>query len=532
MTGGAPPPGGISLRGVGYRYPSAPALAVAEVDLDVSPGEVVLLTGPTGCGKSTALRLAAGLLQRHGAGEVRGQVRVGGEDPATTPPGQRVRLLGLVGQEPGDQLVAGTLADEVAFAMESAGMSPREIEARLPALLSAVGLDLPPDRDPRTLSGGQTQRLVTAAALSAGARALVLDEPVAQLDPLGARALLQALRALADDGVAVLLVEHRLEACWPLVDRVVVMAGGRVVDQAARAAVGPGHPLLGTLRRLGLRVPATLDLADRLGRPVEEAERWTPPPAPAVAPLAPGEVLLEGRALTFRHPGAAAPAVRAVDLALRVGERLALLGGNGAGKSTLLALLSGELPAPGLRATADRVAVPQDPDLALFCETVAEELAHGPRERGARDPAAAVDRAARALSVADLRDRAPQALSRGQRLRVAVAAALACQPRLLLLDEPTSGQDHDQVEAMFVALRQAMADGALVFATHDVDLALRHATAVLVLDGGRVVARGAPGPTLLSLPAGVPLEVGSLARLAIAAGRPGASAAELLAGAP
>lgn len=526
---------GVSLRGVGYRYPSAAAPAVAQVDLEVPPGAVVLLTGPTGCGKSTVLRLAAGLLQRHGAGQVQGQVRVGGLDPATTRPGQRVRLLGLVGQEPGDQLVAGTLADEVAFAMESAGMASDEIEARLPGLLAAVGLDLPPQRDPRTLSGGQTQRLVTAAALSAGARALVLDEPVAQLDPLGARALLQALRALADDGVAVLLVEHRLEACWPVVDQVVVMEGGRVVDQAARAEVGPGHSLLRTLRRLGLRVPAALDLADRLGRSVEEAAAWVPaaPPPAAPTPAAPpGPELLSARGLSFRHPGAAAPAVDGVDLVLRAGERLALLGANGAGKSTLLAMLSGELPAPGLRAPADRVAVPQDPDLALFCETVEEELAHGPRERGAPDREARVARAAQALSVAELLPRAPQALSRGQRLRVAVAAALACQPRLLLLDEPTSGQDHDQVEGMFVALREAMADGALVFATHDVELALRHATSVLVLDQGRVVAAGAPGPTLLALPPQVPVEVGPVARLAIAAGRPGATVAELLAEAP
>jgi len=511
---------GLSLRGVGYRYPSVAAPTVSGVELAVAPGEILLLTGPTGCGKSTLLRLAAGLLQRHGQGQVQGEVAVDGRDPAALAPSERVRALGLVGQEPGDQLVAGTVGDEIAFAMESAGWSAAAIEAALPALQARVGLDLALDRDPRTLSGGQTQRLVIAAALSAGAGTLVLDEPLAQLDPAGAEELLRALRTIADGGVAVLLVEHRLEACLPVVDRVAIMAEGRLVDTVFAAALRPGSEAVRTLRALGLVVPGRLDLADRLAPRQVEAVTFRPPGG---EPPVLGETLWEGRGLGFTWRGAPGPALVGVDLRLRAGERVALLGGNGAGKSTLLGLLSGQLRSPGLRPPAGVVAVPQDPDLALFCPTVQEELAVGPREGGHADVAGQVDRAAAALSVAGLRDRPPQALSRGQRLRVAVAAALACAPRVLLLDEPTSGQDHDQVERMMSALVAALSGGALVFATHDVDLALRHATTVYVLDQGRIVAAGTPAGVMAALP------LPPLARLCRDRGLPPATAAELAA---
>ncbi len=469
----------VILSGAGYRYPSASVWAARDVDLEVGAGEIVLLAGPTGCGKSTVLRLAAGLLQRHGDGEVAGRVAIDGADPAAARPATRVRRVGFVAQELADQLVTGTVGDELAFAQESAGVAPAAIAARLPELLAGVGLAVDPERSTAALSGGQAQRLAVGAALSAGARTLVLDEPLAHLDPTGAAALLARLRALADDGVAVLLVEHRLEACLAVADRVVVMVDGRVVASAAAAAVVPGAPIVGRMRALGLSLPGELDLADRLHPRAPEACDYPLPPAPAVAP---GRELAVVRGAAFRYPGAREDALRGVDLVVRAGERVALVGGNGGGKSTLLAVLA--------KAARGVVAVPQDPDLALFCPTVREELAYGPREARAADVPARVAAAAAALSVAPLLDRPPQGLSRGQRLRVAVAAALACRPRLLLLDEPTAGQDHDQVERTFAALASALADGALVFATHDLDLALRWATRLVVIEGGQVVGEG------------------------------------------
>ncbi len=475
----------LSLRGAGYRYPSAAAPAARDVSLDVAPGEIVLLTGPTGCGKSTVLRLAAGLLARHGSGEVLGEVRLGagdGLDPATLPPAARAAQVGFVAQNPNRQLITGTLGDEVAFAMESVGRSPDAIASAVPDLLARVGLPATPERSTEALSGGERQRLMVAAGLSAGAGLLLLDEPLAHLDPAGARHLLGVLRRLADEqDLAVLLVEHRLGPTLPVADRLAVMADG-----VLRSVVPAATPDRELLAHLGLRLPPDPAQTSTL-EPSSDVRAAKPAQTPTLATRG---ALLTATDLTWSWPKAAAPALREVSATVHRGERIALLGGNGAGKSTLLACLVGAARARGVtRADGVRsVRVPQDPDLSLFCETVRAELAYGPREN--RRPAALADRlaldAAAALSVGDLLDRPPQALSRGQRLRVAVAAALACEPDVLVLDEPTSGQDHDQVERMMEALRDDRR--ALLFATHDVALALRHATRVWVLDGGRLVA--------------------------------------------
>jgi len=193
---------------------------------------------------------------------------------------------------------------------------------------------------------------------------------------------------------------------------------------------------------------------------------------------------------------------------------VALLGGNGAGKSTLLAALAGDLGEEATARSGAAVDVPQDPDLALFCPTVFDELAYGPREQGEADGPVGerVDGAAGLLSIGDLLDRPPQALSRGQRLRCAVAAALSCRPEILLLDEPTSGQDAEQVEQMMRGIGQDLGpDRLLVFATHDVDLALRHATRILVLEEGRIVLDGAPAIVLSKLDEGGDLVLPPLA---------------------
>lgn len=506
----------LSLSSACYRYPAATSWTVQDVSLSIASGEVVVLTGPTGSGKSTLLRLIAGLLQRHGQGDFSGQIRVEGVDPAHAQPADRVRLTGFVSQEPGDQLVSGTAGDELAFAMESARQPAAAIEAAIPQLLQTVGLSIRTDRATDALSGGQTQRLVTGAALSAGAGLLLLDEPLAQLDPGGAQALLARLAELAAQGMSIVMVEHRLEAALQVATRLLVMDHGRIEADAPIDALVPGGELIGLLRRLGLTVPGMLDLADRLAPRRPSAVRFVAPPLPP-APQ-PGAVLLHATGLRHRYEGADGDALRGVDLKLQVGERVALLGGNGAGKSTLLGLLSGRLEGGPQRPVT--VSVPQDPDLALFCATVADELSYGPQEHGCSDEDSAqrVAQAAAALSITELLERAPQSLSRGQRLRCAVAAALTCQPRLLLLDEPTSGQDHDQIERMMMALREHLTDGALVFATHDIDLALRHATRVIVLHDGEEIASGAPAAALASLPPAVPIVLPPLATFCLSRG--------------
>lgn len=503
----------LRLDAVSYRYPGDRTTTVGPIDLEVPGGQLVLLTGPTGCGKSTLLRLAGGLLQRHGRGEFAGRVRIGEANPAQVAPSERVGLLGFVSQEPSDQIVAASIGDEIAFGLESAGWSSEAIQARIQEQLEIFDLPRNPLRAALALSGGQRQRLVVAAALAAQAPLLLLDEPLSQLDPVAALRLLGLLRKVADDGVTVLMVEHRVETCLPFCDRILVMDRGKVcLDRAGKDL--PLEPL----RQRGLAVPNLRDLEERSGLSLGElglklGSSTAEPTAPAdPSEVRPRTVRLEN--LEYSYPRSSEPALRDITLSLYRGERVALLGGNGAGKSTLLAAIAGELGGSARSSIGRVVDVPQDPDLTLFCPTVADEIAYGPREQRLPETELIerVRTTADRLSIGDLLARPPQSLSRGQRLRCAVAAALSCQPDILLLDEPTSGQDADQVERMMAGLSEEGGDQRLlVFATHNVDLALRHATRVLVLEAGRIVADGPPGRVLSELDHGGALVLPPLA---------------------
>lgn len=462
----------LELVGAGYAYAAGPG--AGPIDLRLEAAERVLVCGPSGSGKSTLLRLAAGLASRFGDGTARGRVRAAGRDPAALPPRDRPATVAFVSQEPTDQLLAGTVADELAFGPESAGWGAARVGAAIEEGVRAAGLDGLEDRDPRSLSGGQQQRLVVAAALAVGSPLLLLDEPLSQLDPGAVQRLLELLTARTVAGVCAVMVEHRLERALPWCTRAVVLEGGVVVFDGAPEALSTER-----IRALGLRLPGA-----RAAAALQPAA--LPPPAEPAAPA--GAVVCRAKGL--RHSYGDRVALHRQDVELRAGERVAVLGRNGAGKSTLLALLGG---AHGARVTPPGLLVPQEPDLSLFCATVGAELAYGPRERRVppAEVRATVEELAAAFALRDL-EQPPQAQSRGQRLRVAVAAALACRPSVLLLDEPTAGQDHHAVEGMLAALRRHLGAGALVFATHDLDLALRHATRVWVLDEGRRVFDGTP----------------------------------------
>lgn len=462
----------VELCAATWRYPSQSQPSLGPVDLTLGPGELVLMCGATGSGKSTLLLLASGLAEKHGQGEAGGRVTVFGRAPAGLSPAERAQTLAFVGQEPRDQLLAGSVGDELAFAAGAAGKSIESAE--LFAVMSRAGLDLPLDRPVRVLSGGQCQRLVVAAGLAAGARLILLDEPLAWLDPEGAAALVDVLRRLADDGVTVLVVEHRAELVLGVADRVVLLDQGRIVADTSAAEVD-------------------FVLLDRLG--VEHHTRpapASPAPLPASSPL-----LARWEALHAAWPGGP-EVLSGVSLELRRGERVAIRGPNGAGKSTLLACISGRL-GPRRSGGPRLVAVPQDADLSLFCRRVRDELEYGPREFGLRGQALRerVQEAASVMGIEALLDRPPQALSRGQRLRVAVAAALTSRPELLVLDEPSAGQDRGQIERMFGSIPPEV---AVVFATHDTRLAAAFAHRELHLHAGRVAAPAAAEPIVPSGP--------------------------------
>lgn len=455
-------------RAVGYRFVGG--AQIGPIDVEVRAGELTVLAGRTGSGKSVLARRLAGVLGALGHGEVLGQVVVAGDVLDGATPAQRAAAIGLVGQEVRDQIVAGTIADELAFGLRLRGEDEALIGRRVSEGLGRIGLS--GDRDPTALSGGEQQKVAVEAVLANGARALILDEPLAHLDADAARGLLAALRRHADRGRAVLIVEHRLEPLWAVADRLIVLRDGALVADGRPADLD-----LDALRGAGLRVPSFVDLLDRALRDRRAPEAWidaaSPPPQAASPRAHLGAWDLDARVggEVRLHP---------TRLTLDRGERVGVIGANGAGKSTLL------------RALADRggpafAVVPQDPDLTLFAATTYDEVAYAARERGLPVEPDTGHRL-RAFDLDGLGHRAPQSLSRGQRLRLAVAALAATSPDVLLLDEPTAGQDGDAITAMFDVLTQW--PGAVVFASHDLDVIARYATRVLWVDGGRVRADG------------------------------------------
>lgn len=492
----------LGLSNVAFRYPGRHAPALAGASLELHAGDFLAVAGPTGGGKSTLLKLIAGLLPGSSQGQLEGERRASAE-----------LRCGVVFQSPDDQIFSRRAWDEVAFGPRNACVDEMELARRVEEALAVVGLAGKGEADPSTFSGGQKQRLAIAAALALAPQLLVLDEPLSQLDPAGAHEVLAALgRLRRERGVALVLAEHRLDECLDLAGlegapgRMVAVSGGKLVYEGSLEPGEPRRRALTELGNLGLRVPIATEVARLVPaawaagvRDEASLDDWLAPPAAAAAAVIHDAPSVGAEVLTAEGAGykytASGFGLEAVDLRIHAGERLALLGSNGSGKSTLLALLGGALvPQTGVvRGTARRGYTFQNPDAMLIRDTVLEEAAFGPRFGLRLKPLEAESRARTALAALGLDGRpreAPLALSRGQRLRLAAASILSMGPEVLLLDEPTTGQDRTHIERLLQAVGEKC--GCVVFSTHDVDLACAWATRAVVLAGGRILADGRP----------------------------------------
>ncbi len=490
-------PGSVVWRAAAFAYPDAPP-ALGPLDLDVEPGAVVLVVGESGSGKSTLLRTVNGLVPHSSGGRFSGDVRASGRSITTHRPRDLADAVGFVHQTPEAQFVVDHVEHDIAFVLENLGTDAALMRRRVEEVLDALGVAHLRDRSPATLSGGERQRCAVAGALAAGPQILVLDEPTSMLDPQGADDVMSALRRLNDDlGTTVLLAEHRLERAGPLADRALLVQGGLVTADGAPgrvlAALASAPPVTHLGRLLGwepppLTVRDARNAARRAGLPdAITAARAAPPSG---APEASGDVLVAATGVTVSHGHRTV--LKPTDLTIRQGEIIAVLGRNGSGKTTLLrALADADLPTAGAVERHIPVAyVPQEPDSLLFSTTVRGEVEATLGLLGRKDPAA-VDRWLRTLRLEELADRHPRSLSVGQRQRVAIAAVAVGDAPVLVLDEPTRGIDATSRHALEDTLRHhAAGGGAVVLATHDIELAARVATTVLVLGDGDVVAHG------------------------------------------
>jgi len=524
------------FEGVTYAYPGAAQYVLDGVSWDVAAGETWLVLGPSGAGKSTLLRTFNGLVPQFTGGRFGGAMIVAGHAAHRLGPRAMSAHVGMLFQDPETAAVAPRVADDVAFALEQAGVPRAEMHRRVADTLAAVGIAHLAARELATLSGGERQRAALAAALVQAPRLLVLDEPTSQLDPPGARDVLDAVAAVQRaHGMSVVLAEHRLERVVGDATAAVFLPGdgsltaGEIRTQLRRLAAAPAMgahwlpPVVALARTRGweplpLTVAAARPFAVRDGLDHPIISPMPVMPATQAAHTA-GVPLIEAQGVCVTH--GTVTVLTDADLAVCAGEIVALVGPNGAGKTTLLRALIGvqtvtagrirlggrDVTTVGVRArlaVMPLAYVPQQPGSLLFAETVADELrltlaAHGMRRMPPRFGDVAGLLAAFGLS--GMAARYPRDLSVGERARLALAVTLAVDPPLVLLDEPTRGLDPG-AKATLAALLRALRDEGrgVLLVTHDAELVAHTADRVARMDGGRIVSIGTPRAVLTGTP--------------------------------
>jgi energy-coupling factor transport system ATP-binding protein len=437
------------LTHLSYWYPGADAPALLDVSL-VIDGGLTVVSGPSGGGKSTLLRVLNGLVPHFHGGRIAGAAEVDGHDIVATPTRSLARTVGFVFQDPELQTVYDVVDREVAFGLENIALAPREMADRVEEALHAAGVTHLAGRSMRTLSGGERQRVALASALVMRPLLVVLDEPTSQLDPQGASMVLDALKSVVDQGRAALIAEHRLERLIPFATALVTVESGSVSTGRPSPSTPPGHA------------------AHASGRSPRGPLAWSLVGATAGFG---GRVVLDS-----------------IDAAGHQGEVVALSGPNGGGKTTLLRLIAGALPpmAGKVERRPGRIAyLPQNPTALLHRPTLRSEVSLTLERAGDAETPEVILEELGLLAVAG---RYPRDLSCGERQRAALAAVLPGRPGLVLLDEPTRGMDAAARGALVGLVSRLRDSGSsIVLATHDSELRAALADRVLTVSGGKVV---------------------------------------------
>ena len=499
----------LIIEDVSYRYKVREDATLKHVCLYVAKGEMLLLAGRSGCGKSTLIKAVSGLLNTAGAGELYGKIYLDGNDTAFMKPEEIGILVGTVYQSPDDQLFAMTVADEVGFALENQGIEETIVNEEVSRVLQRVGLKGFEKNSIHTLSGGQRQRLALASVLITKPKLLVLDEPVSQMNPQGVEDFLNLLVSLnREDEITIIVVEHRVNELARYFPRLAVMFDGEFIYD------GPTEMAwekIGHAEKFGLREPQRIKLCRYLNLTefaddtkkiielinnecdIDNKQNFT------VRKKRSQECVVKGENIIYRYPGAKSNTLHGLNFEFYKGERIALMGFNGAGKSTLVNLLGGltYVTSGCLKILQGTVAehaheigyLRQEPDLMLLADSVWEELTWKNTKRSEKYLWDLLNKLNLENNVNDF----PLALSKGQRLRVVLGALLAREPKLLLLDEPTTGQDQQSLEEIKNLINDfAENHGCILFCTHDIELASEIADRVIVMADGMIIADGVP----------------------------------------
>ena len=502
----------LVIENLSFQYRTRPEPAIQDISFELKPGEMLLIAGSSGCGKTTLARCINGLIPRSYRGKRDGNVLLHGKDVAEMQIADMAQIVGTLLQDPERQIVASNVFNEVAFGPENLGLPNPEIVARVEQAMKRLKIEHLRDRETFNLSGGEKQKVALAGLLAMNPSILLLDEPLASLDPASAYEALEAFRSLADEGKTVVLIEHRVEdAIVAKPDRLLYMEAGEV------KYLGPIDTLPTEINHHEVKLPAEW-VVKRVRQMGEQIDK------PDFAPNSlKGDPLVVFENVDFRYSEETPLVLQDVNLTVRHGDLIAVLGPNGSGKSTLVKHAIGLL-----KPTAGRVLVDgkdtrsisiaqiarilgfvfQSPTHMLYAPTVREELEFGPKNLEFKKEAidTAVAESLSTVNLKGLEEYPPLGLSFGQQKRTTIAAVLAMRSQIIIMDEPTAGQDYANYTHFMDEMCRPDAHGAqslvaanfaaTLFITHDLDLAVTYANRVLLVGDKHIVADGAPEEVL------------------------------------
>lgn len=502
----------LVIENLSFQYRTRPELAIKNIAFELQPGEMLLIAGSSGCGKTTLARCINGLIPRSYRGKREGRVLLHGKDVAEMQIAEVAQAVGTLLQDPERQIVASNVYNEIAFGPENLGLPRAEVIQRVEAAMKRLRIEFLRDRETFNLSGGEKQKVALAGLLAMNPSILLLDEPLASLDPASAHEALEAFRSLADEGKTIVLIEHRVEdAIFAKPDRLLYMEAGEI------KYLGSIKDLPTEIDHREVKLPAewVVKRVRQLGEKVDKVE-----PATSTEQ---GEPLVVFENVDFRYSDETPFILQNVNLKIYPGDLIAVLGPNGAGKSTLVKHAIGLLKPTTGRVLIDgkdtrnlsvaQIArtlgyVFQSPTHMLYAPTVREELEFGPKNLDFQKELmdTTVAESVSTVNLTGLEEYPPLGLSFGQQKRTTIAAVLAMQSKIMIMDEPTAGQDYANYTHFMDAMCRPAADGskslvasnfaATLFITHDLDLAVTYANRVLLFGDKHVVADGRPEDVL------------------------------------
>ena len=494
----------LVVEDLAFSYRDREETAIRGITFAANPGEILLVAGASGCGKTTLIRCINGLIPRSYKGKMTGRILVHGEDTQGWTLSQISQQIGTVLQDPERQILGTKVINEVAFGLENLAMPRAEIISRAEEALHFLHIFHLRDRETFNLSGGEKQKVALAGVLAMRPKILLLDEPLASLDSASALETLEMVRMMADEGMSIVMIEHRVEDVLKVnPEKVMFMDAGEV------RYLGDAQGLNEVVNYHEIKLPAEVV--------IQRAAQDPPPPSINILPGLTTQDHSSDPLVEFQEVGFGydreVEVLHNISLDIKRGDVIAVLGPNGAGKTTfvkhaigLLKPKTGRVLVNGRDTREASVAeiastlgyVFQSPSHMLFAQTVYDELAFGPKnlKHSPEEIEKEVVKALDIVNLAEYKQDAPLSLSFGQQKRVSIAAILAMRSRILVMDEPTAGQDYHNYMSFMDSILQMPSFESILFITHDIDMAVIYANRVILVADGRIAADGPPHEVL------------------------------------